>query len=837
MIDFKIKKGLSTDLYIEPGVINPRLIIEEGCWYLCTDTAELFLGVHAKDENDQEFLTLKQINGTHEGGSAEVDLTGYAKLTDIPDVSEFITNAEVEALIPEVPAKVSELENDAGYITAEDIPETDLSNYYNKEEVDGLINSIEHPTVDLTGYATKEDVTEAINGIEIPDVSEFIKEIPAEYVTETELEAKKYLTEHQDISGKADKGHTHNIADITDYAAPDFTGYATEEFVSKKIAEAELADKDVDLTAYYTKSEVNALIPDVSEFIKDIPTEYVTEEELTAKGYLTAHQDLSHLAEKDHVHEGYAAKEHTHDQYLTEHQDISGKADKEHSHSYNDLTDTPEIPNIEGLASKTYVQEEITKIELKEGPAGADGATPEIKDGYWYINGESTGVKAEGIDGTNGLDGTDGKDGQNGATPHIGENGNWFIGELDTLVTARGTDGKDGQDGAPGEKGEKGDAFTYEDFTEEQLAALKGEQGDKGETGEQGPAGPTGPEGPQGIQGVQGEKGDKGDQGPKGEDGKDGLTTAIKVGEIVYEHDNGTITLPEFLTEHQPLEGYATKTFVDEYYYDKAEVDSFITNYATKQYVDEAIETHEGIAKKAEVEEVKSTLNTVIPVVTEVVPLKADAIPFTDSKIVGNSIGGFVADKDDLKGLTIAEILAKLLGLSEEEPGENPENPETKEEIIEEIISTSAPSYTMNAEGNLIVNTYKQTSWTEAQADSDPESTSSNTYAYNGFYQIMDDASTIIESGYQIVTTENEYDYLTVAIPNYVKGFHVEIYDGMNGTWVTPDNWLLEIKDPPYTTVGGTVVEGIEGYSVYVATNETLAGITIRIVIDDKPTI
>ena len=30
-------------------------------------------------------------------------------------------------------------------------------------------------------------------------------EIPAEYVTETELNAKGYLTEHQDISGKADK--------------------------------------------------------------------------------------------------------------------------------------------------------------------------------------------------------------------------------------------------------------------------------------------------------------------------------------------------------------------------------------------------------------------------------------------------------------------------------------------------------------------------------------------------------------------------------------------------------------------------------------------------------
>ena len=38
-----------------------------------------------------------------------------------------------------------------------------------------------------------------------------------------------------------------------------------------------------------------------------------------------------------------------------------------------------------------------------------------------------------------------------------------------------------------GAKGDKGDAFTYSDFTPEQLAALKGEKGDKGDTGAQGP--------------------------------------------------------------------------------------------------------------------------------------------------------------------------------------------------------------------------------------------------------------------------------------------------------------------------------------------------------------
>lgn len=57
MVDFKIRRGPSTVLFSEPGIINPKLVIEEGCWYLCTDTAELFLGILEDGE-----LTLKRIN-------------------------------------------------------------------------------------------------------------------------------------------------------------------------------------------------------------------------------------------------------------------------------------------------------------------------------------------------------------------------------------------------------------------------------------------------------------------------------------------------------------------------------------------------------------------------------------------------------------------------------------------------------------------------------------------------------------------------------------------------------------------------------------------------------
>lgn len=91
--------------------------------------------------------------------------------------------------------------------------------------------------------------------------------------------------------------------------------------------------------------------------------------------------------------------------------------------------------------------------------------------------------------------------------------------------------------GIPGEKGDTGPRglpFTYNDFTPQQLAALKGPKGDIGERGEQGPRGLKGDQGERGEQGVKGDtgpqgevgprglKGDKGDIGPQGEQGIQG---------------------------------------------------------------------------------------------------------------------------------------------------------------------------------------------------------------------------------------------------------------------------------------------------------------------------
>lgn len=80
----------------------------------------------------------------------------------------------------------------------------------------------------------------------------------------------------------------------------------------------------------------------------------------------------------------------------------------------------------------------------------------------------------------------------------------------------KGEKGDPGEKGARGEQGAIGRAFTYEDFTPEQLANLKGEKGERGERGEKGE------QGIQGIQGIQGEKGERGLQGEQGIQGIQG---------------------------------------------------------------------------------------------------------------------------------------------------------------------------------------------------------------------------------------------------------------------------------------------------------------------------
>lgn len=122
---------------------------------------------------------------------------------------------------------------------------------------------------------------------------------------------------------------------------------------------------------------------------------------------------------------------------------------------------------------------------------------------------------------------------------------------------------KESLEGAGALKGEKGDPFTYNDFTPEQLLALKGKNGidgksayqiavDKGFAGTEAEwitslKGETGPIGPQGIQGKVGPQGIKGETGPRGEAGPKGDNYQIT--EADYAAIAGMVSVPSKTSE------------------------------------------------------------------------------------------------------------------------------------------------------------------------------------------------------------------------------------------------------------------------------------------------
>lgn len=224
----------------------------------------------------------------------------------------------------------------------------------------------------------KEDISKLVE-VNIPtkvsqleNDSKYLSSIPLDYVTETDLSEK---------------------------------GYATENFVTNKIAEAELSGSDVDLSGLATKDELNnkvdkikgkSLIEDTEierlknvtnyddtelksqinskanktdipskvsdlendkNYITSIPSEYVTETELNNKGYLTnVPSDYKTKTENDNLYQpkgSYLTSYTETDPTVPSHvksiktTDISNWNSKStFSGNYNDLTNKPTIPTV-----------------------------------------------------------------------------------------------------------------------------------------------------------------------------------------------------------------------------------------------------------------------------------------------------------------------------------------------------------------------------------------------------------------------------------------------------------------------------------------------------------
>lgn len=75
------------------------------------------------------------------------------------------------------------------------------------------------------------------------------------------------------------------------------------------------------------------------------------------------------------------------------------------------------------------------------GATGESGQTPHIGDnGHWFVGNEDTGIAAQGEAGKDGANGKDAVP----PTVTIGDNDHWFVNGVDTGKKATGTNGKDG---------------------------------------------------------------------------------------------------------------------------------------------------------------------------------------------------------------------------------------------------------------------------------------------------------------------------------------------------------------------------------------------------------
>lgn len=156
-----------------------------------------------------------------------------------------------------------------------------------------------------------------------------------------------------------------------------------------------------------------------------------------------------------------------------------------------------------GIPAGKTGKDGVAGTDGKDGQNGENGA--DGKSAYQIaIDNGYTGTEVEwleslkGADGNDGAAGTVGPQGEAGITPHIGVNGNWFIGDTDTNIAAS-VKGDTGDSGPAGNDGKSAYQLAqeagFEGSQEEWLESLKGVKGDVGENGQDGAAGADGQDG------------------------------------------------------------------------------------------------------------------------------------------------------------------------------------------------------------------------------------------------------------------------------------------------------------------------------------------------------
>lgn len=258
-----------------------------------------------------------------------------------------------------------------------------------------------------------------------------------------------------------------------------------------------------------------------------------------------------------------------------------------------------------------------------------------------------------------------------------------------------------------------------------------------------------------------------------GTSGKDGLVTTIRVGNSDYSHIDGVISLPSFVTAEDLANDYAKKT-------DIPDVSGFIKEIPS-EYITENELTAKGYLTEHQSLKDYSKTTEITHMIQEAVTVKANNVLFTTAKFISNPIGNFNVG-DNIKGFTIAEIFAKLLGLTDVGPNApeppEPEIPEGLGGIVGTIMENRIPMFAVAVDGELEEIPFEYINFDPESAKLEPTK--------SGFYQVIDSDGQVLESGYQEIQVANDDIYYAVALPknlDYNTMVSLQCYDPNFNIW------------------------------------------------------
>ena len=320
-----------------------------------------------------QYATKEQLSELSESQNLVYD---WAKQPTKPTYTAFEVGALSNSTF--IPTKTSDIENDSDFATNSSI--TTLRNIINGKSTGYVFNTYQNLLDWLDISENRAGLRQGDNlyiiDVDVPDYwwdGTQIQQLETQKCDLTNLATKTELATKQNVIPDLETIRYGAAAGATALQSIP-SEYATKEYVNTNYLQNKKDNTSINLS------------DDTISITKSNDTQYLTKsfciknENGSYKYYNTTSSgeikidnifDDIGIAKKEHSHSEYSLTTHNHDdkysdinhehsEYLTEHQDISNKVDKEEgkglfSGNYNDLSNKPAIPSIEGLASQTWV--------------------------------------------------------------------------------------------------------------------------------------------------------------------------------------------------------------------------------------------------------------------------------------------------------------------------------------------------------------------------------------------------------------------------------------------------------------------------------------------------